>query len=782
MIFDFPDKIEPTVYKDGLARMLRIWEASRDHNAGGYGGSTLFSVWGNDVKTITSCTPFTATCIGMMFDSGSNEDPSTRYRPKYHGGQKDLPRDFYSLHNGNYFRGNKLAAARTKAWRAKGWPTSRNEQEQLRISISFFNLGYQISPRDMRRGDLVSILWKGNGGGHAAFCWDVHLDSSGAVDAFLFVSANSCGPHTGPGVTVGAVDYSPFLTGSAGSYAKRRKLFADDPKNTQYGMWLCVPKTTKDRIDLTTFHKNEGPFYKQRNFRDLNDTWGAKELTVMRFWGFAPPESPHGDELTRENQDLAEKLARETLPDSWATGSGKPPEGRIPNVSTTPVPKSHPDPVSVPSPKPAQQAKDQVVPHQHFVEGALTQLHDAGWIDKSPGETDSTHDAQTRAAVKDFQSKFKSGPVDGIPGPITKAALKQALADLHAGKPNPNKDRKTKLDRAYWVGNRVDPGGKARLAVEGENLDLVETFELVLEEIASGKKQSMSLPAAADARRGTLDVAIPELFAIGSAIAVRLTAVASGARHENAPKHHLHVGALDTPPGDWPWDEKLWTPQMRDIIADLRGTPAPTGPFDRFEITQFGVKEKLEAGDVEVKSKKGQVFGTVSLRSLMLADIEGTMRLDGRILNITQTGNVYEPKEVMVDGKKVIKKKPVAAKFDPSKSLWVDVTAQNPWGAGARMPLIPFRTLAINPSMNRSMYNQKVYIKQLDGQTMPGTNERHNGICIVGDAGGMRKTHFDLFVGREDHHIRVPSVGTGDATICEIQLLGDCPASHKRGR
>jgi hypothetical protein len=98
------------------------------------------------------------------------------------------------------------------------------------------------------------------------------------------------------------------------------------------------------------------------------------------------------------------------------------------------------------------------------------------------------------------------------------------------------------------------------------------------------------------------------------------------------------------------------------------------------------------------------------------------------------------------------------------------------------MPLIPFRTLAISLRVNSSMFYKKVYIKQLDGMSVPGTNERHNGICVVGDVGAMRKKHFDLFVGREDHHIRVPSVGTDDATMCEIQLLGECPASKKRGR
>ena len=182
------------------------------------------------------------------------------------------------------------------------------------------------------------------------------------------------------------------------------------------------------------------------------------------------------------------------------------------------------------------------------------------------------------------------------------------------------------------------------------------------------------------------------------------------------------------------------------------------------------MKEKLDPGDVEVKSPDGEVFGTVSEHSLMLADIEGTMRLHGRILNISHSGNVYEPREVIVDGKKVTKKKPVRSKFDPDKSRWHDVTKKAPWGSGSKLPLIPFRVLAINAKLNKQLYKRKVYIKQLDGLTMVN-GDKHNGICIVGDCGGMRKTHFDFFVGREDHHITIPSVSHGGATICEIKIL-----------
>jgi hypothetical protein len=86
------------------------------------------------------------------------------------------------------------------------------------------------------------------------------------------------------------------------------------------------------------------------------------------------------------------------------------------------------------------------------------------------------------------------------------------------------------------------------------------------------------------------------------------------------------------------------------------------------------------------------------------------------------------------------------------------------------MPLVPFRTLAINPFFNKRHCKQKVYIKQLDGVRLPW-GEIHNGVCIVGDAGGMRENHFDLFVGRNSTHLAIKSIGKQGGTITEIKFL-----------
>jgi hypothetical protein len=174
---------------------------------------------------------------------------------------------------------------------------------------------------------------------------------------------------------------------------------------------------------------------------------------------------------------------------------------------------------------------------------------------------------------------------------------------------------------------------------------------------------------------------------------------------------------------------------------------------------------------------------SVDKLGLYLADIEGTLRWQGRILNIVQSGNVYDkPVTRVINGNTVTKMKPTLEKFDPAKSVWVDVTDRHPWGSGARMPLIPFRVLAHNSKTESPLYGRIVYIQQLDGVVLP-TGEKHNGMCVVGDAGGMAPPgkQFDFFVGREDRHIQIPSIGDSQGgSVCNVELLGASSAYNAK--
>src|SRR4029077_6647302 len=167
---DFDPK--PTLPTGGLERMIQIWEASRDTNGGGV--LQHISGWGTPgPKHTTSCSPFTATCIGMMFDPSGATDDATDYAPVINNGDDTfaLPVDYYRLHNGYYFQVDPdvansaaIVAARKQMFDKRGWVRC----DDSALSTVFFNLGYAIDIRDVRRGDLIGIDWA-NGHGHAAF-------------------------------------------------------------------------------------------------------------------------------------------------------------------------------------------------------------------------------------------------------------------------------------------------------------------------------------------------------------------------------------------------------------------------------------------------------------------------------------------------------------------------------------------------------------------------------------------------------------------------------------
>ena len=323
-----PDNFDPkpTIPTGGLDRMIRIWEASRDANSGGYGGSVLQHVsgWGKPgTKHTTSCSPFTATCIGMMFDPGGATDDKTGYAPVIHHGNGTLPLpfDYYMLHNGFYFQvdpevphSKEIVAARKKQFHDHGWPLCDDSV----LATAFFNLGYPIDIRDIRRGDLVGIDWV-SGHGHAGYVWDVHT-SKGAVDCFQFLSANGFagkdGYH-GPGVSVSAPnDAAAFIDHRDGKFTKKFPLFVDNDRYLTEAWWYCLPGVNRDDVDLSTFRAPRPP-----KGHLVDKAHGGNSaiavLRALRFWGFAPPDQPHGNALTAEKRALAAKLRKWPAPRPW---------------------------------------------------------------------------------------------------------------------------------------------------------------------------------------------------------------------------------------------------------------------------------------------------------------------------------------------------------------------------------------------------------------------------------------------------------------------------------
>jgi hypothetical protein len=329
---DFDPK--PTAPTGGLDRMIQIWEASRDVNSGGYGGSVLQSVsgWGTpSAAQTTSCSPFTATCIGMMYDPGGATDGNTVYAPMYDSGATALPVDYYILHNGFYFQvdpdiHNEATVHARKAKFAKhGWKLC----DDSALATVFFNLGYAIDLRDIRRGDLIGIDWA-SGHGHAAFVWDVHLDSDGAVDCFQFLSANGYkgndGHYHGAGVSVSCRDSSPFIDHVGNTFAKKpgTTLFEDKDDYVTNGWWYCMPAIgsqaaiTQADVKLETFRVAPP----QHNIVDASFGGNAVSLLrAVRFWGFAPPDAPHGELLTDEVRERATSLKQWETAVPYGSGS-----------------------------------------------------------------------------------------------------------------------------------------------------------------------------------------------------------------------------------------------------------------------------------------------------------------------------------------------------------------------------------------------------------------------------------------------------------------------------
>jgi peptidoglycan hydrolase-like protein with peptidoglycan-binding domain len=195
--------------------------------------------------------------------------------------------------------------------------------------------------------------------------------------------------------------------------------------------------------------------------------WGQyaiANLRVTRFWGFPPPENPHGT-LLGDNADLARQYARYQQPEPFSKGTCTKPGGGK-SVAAKSTKKSNPEPKKAVAPTQAQQKKEEAAPHQMWVESALLDLFNARWIAKDPGKPDSIADAQSKAAIEDFQSKFKITGEPGSAGPKTRAALEKALADLHDGKPNPN-DKKPPapvIDSSTGARTRLRPAARSSSA------------------------------------------------------------------------------------------------------------------------------------------------------------------------------------------------------------------------------------------------------------------------------------------------------------------------------
>jgi len=424
-----PGQFAATSIEGGLPKLVRIWEELRRLNKGGYGGAVLVQL-GDFTKAsaegVTSCSPFTCTAICMALDPRSVDvgQPYTLgapYKPAFDGG-RPVDHYFYDLHNG-YPRSHYLAG---KQWRPDFKKGFVDKIPQLESAFSLFNsaagsvvalnLGTPVDPKAMRRGDVLGWDWnpkkvivKGKEQeivhGHAAFCWNVHLDKDGNVDCFQFITSNG-GFKGDVGISVctyyGRKTYDPeYLKVDGGKYTKKKDLFTgiiDDPQGhpdyISRAVWFALPGVKARDIDKDSFGGVKNPVI----FDSTGKFYVNHMVGVTRLNGIQPP-----DPYLRADGKKGENKPAQSGPLGKATSKPVEVKGGDSGKKDEPQKKDEP---------PKKVEKAEPGPPQDFqkdVEGALQILWNARWIKSNPGDSSSVNDKESQASIKEYQQKFMNG-------------------------------------------------------------------------------------------------------------------------------------------------------------------------------------------------------------------------------------------------------------------------------------------------------------------------------------------------------------------------------------
>lgn len=367
-----------------LDRLLASWERLRELDRQGYRTSqaTPLSTWlveieWADARSVrspgrgTTCSPFTTQSVAMAYSTDETEP----LRPRLADGR---PLSFLFSRAANGTLRPALSAQMTR----HGMTMSDNEWPR---PIILFNMGYAVEPTQLRRGDAVQIDWL-TGGGHAVFCWDVHLNQRGEVDAFQYVSANgrihNQGRSDGVGVGVsvggtpsGDAGFIRCLRSDPAEYeVRKRPLFVDDERYVAEGVWVTWDPRLKlsDLVGCRT--------------RPRGRLCYARTVKAARFHGVQAP----------------------------------PPFAMAPRAAS--------ERVSQNSPSRAASESDLAAPEaQRVLQRQLALLHAIGWISEGPGAADGRLGPQTARAVRAFQRQYQL-QADGVVGPQTRATLQKVYA------------------------------------------------------------------------------------------------------------------------------------------------------------------------------------------------------------------------------------------------------------------------------------------------------------------------------------------------------------------
>jgi peptidoglycan hydrolase-like protein with peptidoglycan-binding domain len=190
----------------------------------------------------------------------------------------------------------------------------------------------------------------------------------------------------------------------------------------------------------------------------------------------------------------------------------------------------------------------------------LQRLHLGKKISSHPGVADGTNHDKTKAAIEEFQKKHGLKPTK-VPDSATHKKLKMVL-ESHA----PTADQpglNPSVTHLYWVGNTVDPGGRARLRLHSVDLKICETCTIHLHDETSGKDVDASVQLTVDDAESEAHVPIP--FPAGAAVQAKVVTRSAGEIFTVAA---LHVGRGTEPTGWRPHIDKDSVPD--EIIAKIQ--------------------------------------------------------------------------------------------------------------------------------------------------------------------------------------------------------------------
>lgn len=210
---------------------------------------------------------------------------------------------------------------------------------------------------------------------------------------------------------------------------------------------------------------------------------------------------------------------------------------------------------------------------------------------------------------------------------------------------------------------------------------------------------------------------------------------------------------------------------LESLSTTKENEPNNVQRFSRFFVTSYMVASENDYGNhksIPVKTTDGKILATVDPYFFCNMSLEGTGKLeDGRILNVTGDwidAPAIVKKEVLPISKSMFGDKYQYGGINATATRYLSFKEMDsemyPWGVGvANTPLELWKTLAADLGTGKRSdpkfklsgglvpLNTDVYIKELDGLSLPD-NTIHNGWCKVGDTGsGIYGAHFDWFVG-----------------------------------